>query len=53
MATCNYGESIGDTVDGCEASKKIICSVEEFAEDEISLTPHLTKLPAFYGDCSL
>jgi|TARA_B100000242_G_scaffold44931_1_gene26722 glutaconate CoA-transferase subunit A len=39
--------SIGDTVDGCEASKKIICSVEEICrEDEISLTPHLTKLPA-------
>ena len=39
--------SIGDTLDGCEASKKIICSVEDICEgDEILLTPHLTKLPA-------
>ncbi len=39
--------SIGDTIDGCEASKKIICSVEEICEpDEVLLTPHLTKLPA-------
>ena len=39
--------SIGDTIDGCDASKRIICSVEEICEsEEILLSPHLTKLPA-------
>ena len=39
--------SVGDTIDGCDASKKIICSVEEICEsEEILLSPHLTKLPA-------
>tara|TARA_B100000989_G_scaffold224446_1_gene171841 strand:- start:119 stop:994 length:876 start_codon:yes stop_codon:yes gene_type:complete len=39
--------SVGDTIDGCDASKRIICSVEEICEsEEILLSPHLTKLPA-------
>ena len=39
--------SVGDTIEGCEASQKIICSVEEICEsEEILLSPHLTKLPA-------
>ena len=39
--------SVGDTIDGCDASKRIICSVEEICESkEILLSPHLTKLPA-------
>ena len=39
--------SVGDTIEGCEASQKIICSVEEICEsEEILLCPHLTKLPA-------
>ena len=39
--------SVGDTIDGCDASKRIICSVEEICEsEEILRSPHLTKLPA-------
>ena len=39
--------SVGDTIDGCDASKRIICSVEDICEsEEILLSPHLTKLPA-------
>ena len=38
--------SVGDTIEGCDASQKIICSVEEICEsEEILLSPHLTKLP--------
>ncbi|MDC3311722.1 CoA transferase subunit A [Alphaproteobacteria bacterium] len=38
--------SVGDTLEGCEASQKIICSVEEICtSDEIENSPHLTILP--------